>query len=344
MSVRLAETIDEMNWDGFVSRSLDSSCYHLMGWKKVVENSFGHKTFYLVSENGGREIDGVLPLVQLKSLLFGNFMVSLPFFNYGGVCSSDRSTKEVLIKEAAAIAESNGINHIELRHTVPLENGLPVKSSKVAMKLTLPENVSCLWRTFPAKLRSQIKRPEREGMRTKWGKKEELESFYRVFSINMRDLGTPVYSKAFFRNIMGYFPETSWICTVYDKQDRAVASGFLVGFRDTLEIPWASSLREYNRQSPNMLLYWNCLKVACEKGFRVFDFGRSTPGEGTYKFKEQWGAKPVPLHWYYWLRNGSPLPELNPKNPKYQLAIKVWKSLPLGFTKLIGPHIVKYLP
>jgi hypothetical protein len=123
-----------------------------------------------------------------------------------------------------------------------------------------------------------------------------------------------------------------------------VASGFLIGFKETLEIPWASSLREYNAQSPNMLLYWTALRFACERGFKTFDFGRSTPGGGTYRFKEQWGAKPVPLYWYYWMRNGGALPELNPNNPKYRSAIALWKHLPVGLTKVLGPFIVRNLP
>ena len=123
-----------------------------------------------------------------------------------------------------------------------------------------------------------------------------------------------------------------------------VASGFLVAFKDRLEVPWASSLREYNSYSPNMMLYWNILKFVCEKAFKLFDFGRSTIGEGTYKFKEQWGSKPLQLYWHYWLKKGSTMPELNPKNPKYQAAIRIWKRLPVSLTKIIGPSIVKNLP
>ncbi len=160
----------------------------------------------------------------------------------------------------------------------------------------------------------------------------------------MRDLGTPVYPKKFFNNILKEFPETTWICTIYTKDEQPVASGVLVGFKEMLEIPWASSLRNYNNYSPNMLLYWGVLKFACEKGYKVFDFGRSTPNEGTYKFKEQWGAKPLQLYWHYWLKNGGHLPELNPKNPKYQIAIKIWQTLPVGLTRLIGPAIVKNIP
>ncbi len=324
--------------------SEEASCYHLIDWKSVIEKTFQHKTYYLLSEDLQGRINGILPLVQLKSLLFGNYGVSLPFFNYGGVCADDSTIRDKLLNEAANIARSQKMKHVELRHVRNSENGLAVKTSKVSMRLTLPNSSESLWNSFPSKLRSQVKRPTKEGMHTKVGKQEKLNSFYSVFSVNMRDLGTPVYSRTFFQNILAAFPNNTWIATVYAKDHLPVASGFILGFKDTLEIPWASSLRDHNKYSPNNLLYWSVLEFACNEGYKVFDFGRSTPDEGTYKFKEQWGAKPTQLYWHYWMRNGGSLPELNPHNPKYKLAIKFWQKLPLSLTKLIGPSIVKNLP
>jgi FemAB-related protein (PEP-CTERM system-associated) len=342
--IRLYREEDKEWWNKYVMETGTSTCYHLIGWKDVIERSFGHKTYYLLAEDRGNKIKGILPLVHLKSILFGSFMVSLPYFNYGGICADNDEISNQLLKEAIYIAERENVEHIELRHIHHIDNGLPVKTAKVSMKLELPESAEDLWDSFPSKLRSQIRRPTKEGMYSRLGKEDELHSFYTIFSINMRDLGTPVYSKEFFKNILEEFPETTWICTVYTKKGQPVASGFLVGFKERLEIPWASSIKSYNRYSPNMLLYWSSLKFACEKGYRIFDFGRSNPGEGTYKFKKQWGAKPVQLYWHYWLRNNGTLPELNPKNPKYQIAIKIWQKLPVGLTKLIGPMIVRNLP
>jgi FemAB-related protein (PEP-CTERM system-associated) len=172
---------------------------------------------------------------------------------------------------------------------------------------------------------------------------EELDNFYKVYSINMRDLGTPVYPRQFFRNILDHFPENSWICTV-SIGTTPVASGFLLGFKEKLEIPWASSIREYNRLGPNMLLYWSCLEFACIHGFHVFDFGRSTVGEGTHRFKEQWGAVQHPMFWHYWMAEEGDMPEINPSNPKYRLAIGMWKKLPVSLTNLLGPRIVRNIP
>jgi len=343
MNVRLATTSDLPMIDRFVRDSDASSLYHDYRWTDVVEGSFGHKGYYLVCEDTEGRIIGSLPMVHMKSLLFGNFLVSMPYFNYGGVCSPVPSAREALVAEAVRTAESLGASHIEFRQELPMENGFPVKTSKVSMRLPLPESDTELWKALPSKLRSQVRKPQKEGMTVRISRQDELDHFYRVFTINMRDLGTPVYPIGFFRNILDRFPEQSWICTV-SAGKTAVASGFLIGFKERMEIPWASSLREYNRLGPNMLMYWSCLEFACRGGFRSFDFGRSTAGGGTYRFKEQWGALPHPLYWHYWMNGGKPLPELNPGNPKFRLAIALWKRLPLTVTRSLGPLIVKNLP
>lgn len=343
MNIRLYKNEDRRKWNNYVEKSNLSTFYHNIAWKDVIEKSFGHKTYYLLSENNHGVIVGISPLVYLNSLLFGSYIVSMPYFNYGGICADNDIIYDQLLKESIQIAVRKNVKHIEFRDTKHFNIKLPVKTSKVSMRLELPSSSEKLWKSFPCKLRSQIRRPQKEGMYVKVGREDELDSFYNVFSINMRDLGTPVYPKRFFRNILEYFSKTVWICTVY-KAEEPVASGFLAGFKETLEIPWASSVGKYNRYSPNMILYWSSMEFACKNGYSVFDFGRSTPGEGTYNFKKQWGARPVQLYWHYWLKNGIPLPELNPKNPKYQTAIKIWKKLPVSLTKLIGPYIVKNLP
>lgn len=343
MRVRFYRDEDRENWDAFVKRSTSSTVYHLSGWKRIIEDCFGHRTHYLMSENDEQQIDGILPLVHLKSILFGSFMVSMPYFTYGGICSSRPEVGRRLRDEAIAAAQREQAEHVEWRETRLFDTGLAMKTSKVSMRLPLPPDADELWRSFPSKLRSQIRKPQNEGMSARIGRLDELDAFYRVFSINMRDLGTPVYPKRFFQAVLHGFPDTTWICSVY-KDDEPVASGFLVGFKETLEIPWASSLRAYNPLSPNMLLYWGAMQFACDRGFRLFDFGRSTRGSGTYKFKEQWGAEPVPLYWYYWTRDSGTLPELNPTNPRYRAAIAIWKRLPVGLTTLLGPAIVRNLP
>jgi FemAB-related protein (PEP-CTERM system-associated) len=343
VSIASNESLDLKSWESFAETAPNASLYHLYGWKDVIERTFGHPTFYLAAVGTGRRVAGVLPLVQLKSRLFGNLLVSLPYFNYGGICADSDEVRDTLFQEAIGLARQEGASSIELRHEDAWRRELPTKTHKVSMRLELPASTEDLWKALGAKLRNQVQKPRREGAKTAFGREEELDSFYEVFAANMRDLGTPVYPKEFFRNILRQFPERTWIGTVY-LGDTPVASGFLAGFRDRLEIPWASSLRAFNSLSPNMLLYWSCLEFAIEHSYTSFDFGRSTPGESTYRFKEQWGARPHPLFWHYWIPNGAQIPEVNPKNPKYRAAIAAWQRMPLPLTRWLGPHIVKYIP
>jgi serine/alanine adding enzyme len=334
---------DDTGWDRHVLANVSSRNCHLTAWKRIVERAFGHQTYYLVSEDVDGQIDGVLPMARLRSWLFGDFMVSLPFLNYGGPCASDEGTAKRLVEAGTTLASSLGVRHLEIRTERPTDYGLTVRSAKVSMRISLPDTADDLWRQFPAKLRSQVNRAQREGMNVRIGGAEELDAFYSVFAVNMRDLGTPVYGKQFFAEILAEFAGDARICCIY-LGAIPVAAGFLLAFRDTLEIPWASALRAFNRLSPNMLLYWSVLKYGCEQHYRVFDFGRSSPDSGPYRFKAQWGAQPVPLYWHYWLRPGVALPDLSPRNPRMQAAIRVWQRLPIGITRLLGPRIVKNLP
>ena len=343
MSIRLADTRDNEKIDDFVKNNRTSNLYHDYRWGRIIEKCFGHRCHFLLSEDSGGAIDGVLPLVHMKSWSFGNFIVSMPYFNYGGVCANDEPARRKLVEAAVRMAKDLKVHHVEFRQEDSLRCGFPEKTSKVSMRLALPGSPDELWNSFPSKLRSQIKVPRKAGMVSRIGRLEELDSFYAVFSRNMRYLGTPVYPKQFFRNILDEFPENTWIGSVY-MGNTPVAAGFLAGFKDRLEIPWASSLRDHNRLSPNMLLYWSCLEFACEKGYATFDFGRSTKEESTYKFKQQWGARPSPMVWSYWVREEGSIPDITPRNRKYQLAIGIWKRLPVPVTQMLGPRIIKNIP
>jgi serine/alanine adding enzyme len=343
MSIKLAEEQDYNNLNKYILNMDLSNLYHDSRWGTIIEDTFCHKYYMLLSEDTDGSINGIFPFVHMKSFSFGNFIVSMPYFNYGGICANDDFVREHLIAEAVRIAKELNAHHIEFRQEHSFHNGFPEKTSKVSMRLDLPGASEDLWKSFPSKLRSQIKVPQKAGMISRIGRMEEVESFYEVFSNNMRYLGTPVYPKRFFVNILDKFPESTWICSVY-MGNTPVASGFLAGYKNRMEIPWASSLRIYNRLSPNMLLYWSSLRFACEKGFRTFDFGRSTQGESTYRFKGQWGAAPTPMVWSYWVRDEGKIPDITPRNRKYQLAIEIWKKLPIPVTQFLGPRIIKNIP
>jgi len=340
--VKVLKQCDEEKWDDYARRS-HSNIYMNTKWRHLVKEIFGHDSYYLFAENEQEEFVGILPLIQLKSLLFGNFLVSMPYFNYGGVIGETSAIEQKLIEEADRLKTSLGCSHVELREIKKRESNTPVKVHKVTMLLQLPDDPEVLWKSIGAKRRAQVKRPLREGVEFLYGGKELIDEFYGVFSVNMRDLGTPVYSKEFFRAIFEYFPENASIGIV-QLHGKAVGCGFLIGYEDRLEIPWASTMRKYNRLGINMYMYWNILKTAIEKKYKIFDFGRSSKDAGTLKFKKQWGGEESQLYWYYLLSESDSLPEINPNNPKYLLAINIWQKLPLFLTKMIGPSIVKNLP
>ncbi len=334
---------DLLAWDNYAQSSPLTSGYHQSGWRRIIEEAFGHETYYLAAQEDNGSVHGVLPLVLLASRGFGRFLVSLPFVNYGGIVANAPESYRLL--EASAIEKAKALDatHIELRHESLMKTAWVSTERKVSMRLSLPNSYELLLKGFPSKLRSQVRRAQKEGMTVRVGGSECLGEFYAVFSRCMRDLGTPVYAKEFFAKILEVFPKEAHICIV-SHGDVPVAAGFLYGFRSTMEIPWAASDKRFNRLAPNMLLYGTVLEYACQQGFQVFDFGRSSPDSGTYRFKEQWGAQPHQLYWYYWMGDGRQVPQLNPQNPKYALAIRVWQKLPLAVANLLGPHIVKHLP
>ena len=340
--LEITTTASERAWDRFVHMHPDASGYHTWKWRRVFEEAFGHDTVYLSAHQDG-EIVGVLPLVVFRSPLFGRFGVSLPFVNYGGVCARDVAVARALAEAAVRIAAERRLSHIELRHTTRQRPDLPARQHKVGMYLALERDAGRAWEGLDRKVRNQVRKAEKSGCTAEDGGAELLGDFYRVFAHNMRDLGTPVYGRRFFDEVLRAFPGDTRVFVVRVAGE-PVAASITVGWRDRLEVPWASSLREYRSQCPNNLLYWRIIEHATESGCRSLDFGRSTPNEGTYHFKAQWGARPEPLYWEYVLRGRSDLPDLSPANPKYRAAIAVWTRLPLAITNFVGPYIVKSIP
>lgn len=340
------ERVDETSagaWNAFVERAAHASVYHRYEWRRIIADVFGHESCYFAARDSRGEIRGVLPTIRLRSRLFGDFLVSMPYFNYGGALADRDDTADALIEAAATRGQELGVGHLELRHRANLKPAWPVRTDKVAMYLRVPENPDALGRQLGSKLRSQIKRPQKEGATGVQGGRELLDEFYAVFSRNMRDLGTPVYSKRWFAAILEALPDRTRVFIVRHG-GKPVAAAILVGDRGYLEIPWASSLREFNSVGVNMLLYWNVLEYACAQRYEVFDFGRSTLDSGTFKFKSQWGAQPHQLYWHYWIRGGGEPPVMNPSNPKYRLAVAAWRRLPLMVANRLGPLLVRNLP
>jgi FemAB-related protein (PEP-CTERM system-associated) len=362
MKVRMLGKGEEKVWDAYVLKHTKSTLCHLSGWRRVIEDTYGHKSYYLMAEsaecNSETKIAGILPLIYIKSLLFGNSLVSMPFLNYGGLLADDEKTEILLLEEARRLGRDLRINSIELRQIQPISwmNGKGAEAAlgveipepmthKVRMVLNLPESSAMLFDSFKSKLRSQIRKPQKEGLVAVIGGAELLDEYYHVFAVNMRDLGSPVHSKKLFENILKEFGVNAKLGIV-KYNSNATAAGLVFCFRDTVEIIWASALREYNHLSPNMLLYWSLLEYVTGAGYRYFDFGRSTPEEGTYRFKEQWGAKPVWLHWYEVNTEGNAgdMKNVDRKSQLRQKGEKIWQKIPICFANMIGPAIRRQIP
>ncbi len=337
----ITEDVQQAEWNEYVDAHPMSSAYHDFKWKTVIEESFNHTCKYLAARSNNK-IVGIFPLVAFKHPIFGTFAISMPYLNYGGPLTNHPEITSVLIDYAQKLQQDFNWEHIELRTTCN-SFSYPSESRKASMILTLPPTMDQLEDELGAKVRAQYKLADKHSPAIFFGKEELLDDYYRVFSKNMRDLGTPVYSKDFFRNILKLFPDQATIVVAKIK-GKAMGTAFLFSYKDMLEIPWASTLKKANSYNLNMWMYKNILAFAIDSKHDYFDFGRSTLNAGTYKFKKQWGAQPLQHYWYYLLEEGEELPQINPDNPKFKLAITIWKRLPVFLTNLIGPSIVKHIP
>ncbi|MCP9452160.1 MAG: FemAB family PEP-CTERM system-associated protein [Nitrospira sp.] len=329
-------------WDEYVSRHEQGSFYHLFGWKRINESVFGHQTFYLAAMEDG-QIKGVFPLVYLKTRLFGKILCSLPFVNYGGPCTDDPSIDRLLIEEARSIVHQHGIKYLEIRGTRKVGGDLPTSEHKVSVTILLDPNPDTLWNAFKTGHRNNIRRAYKRGLTVRSGGVELLETFYEILSISWLNLGTPLYQKDYFAQVLHTFP-TAIKIFVLDHQGVPVSAAFNGHFRGVVEGMWLGALPKAREVEASYVLYWEMIKDACERGYHLYHLGRSTVDSGGEAFKKKWNAFSTQLYWQYVMRNGGPIPQLNVANPKFQLAINVWRRLPLPVTKVIGPLVAKGIP
>ncbi len=327
--------LEKWRYDGFHLRT---------EWADVFSASLHHQPWFLWVERSG-VIQGVLPLMYISGPLFGKFLVSQPYLNSGGILADSPEAERLLLQRAVALADALDVKHLELRHERFIKNDLlnATSTEKVHMRLVLPGTVDELWNGLKSKLRSQIRKPLNDTeLQVHFGHLDRLDEFYAIFCRNMRDLGTPPFSRSLFKCMLKEFGQNAEICSV-TYQGRPVASGFLLHGPGVTLIPSASALREYNHTSSNMLMYWHVLKRSVERGQTAFDFGRSTRESGTWKFKQQWGAEEIPAIWQYYSRRGT-VSDARPSGGKYDRIIRIWQKLPVWLTQLIGPSIVRGIP
>jgi FemAB-related protein (PEP-CTERM system-associated) len=365
ITIRHASSKDQKFWDAYVNNHEQHTPYHLFAWKDAVKEAYQHTSCYLIAEqtlDDRKQIVGVLPLIVFLKPLSKPSLCALPFCDIGGVLANTNDIAKQLIAESKNTAKNLQAKFIEIRTSVVdvqqdkealSANNLdeiPDKAKKVSMLMTLPEDSALLFSSFKTKLRSQIRKAEKNGLHYKIGsEKIMLDDFYHVFSHNMRALGSPVHSKQWFDSLLQHYKNNMVISIVY-KDNMPVGAGIVLIAGNKAAIPWASTKAEYNRLSPNMMLYWSLLKHLSDNGITQFDFGRSSFGEGTYKFKKQWGAEPVALDWQVInlknnIKDNEQEAEINDAgvNNLRSIVERIWRKLPIKMTVVIGPRIRKYI-
>ena len=334
-------TTPAAEWDAFVRQAAGGTACHWAGWQRVLETVFGHECHYLAAREPGGPLRGVLPLVRVRSVLFGHYLVSMPYLNYGGPLGDDAAVR-ALAGRAVEMAEADRVKRLELRSRVPLPLDLEPSHRKITVVLDLAGDADAVFKGFDAKLRSQIRRPKKEGVETRFGR-DQVAPFHRVFAQHMRDLGTPVMPRAYFEAIADTFGDAAWFgCAWLGGEPVACGAGFHWGAE--VEITWASALRAHSRIAPNMALYWAFIERAVGQGVRVFNFGRCTPGSTTHRFKRQWGARDEPLWWYGTSRGQADAATPSPTDGAYAWGPRLWRHLPERVATALGPRIVRGIP
>jgi len=333
---------DLLAWDEFVLGHEDSTFFHRSGWGTVVKQAYGHEPHYLAALQNGRVI-GVLPLGLSTSLLAGRRLISAPLADYAGICCSSQESAELLITATSSLATDLRVRFVEFRHLGWSLPDLPTDTSRATLILELDESSEKLWKRLKGKVRNQVRKAQKSGLDFRVGGLADVAVFYDVYAENTRDLGSPMHGRRFFDILFDVFPDQVAVFSVWEQADIAGAAIGCV-HRDTLEIPWAASLRRYFRSCPNNLLYWGAMEYAIERGCRRLNFGRSRVGSGPYKFKEQWGAEPLQLYYQYVvLRGKAPVGEKR-ESRAYRLFSRVWPKVPMPVAKRLGPMIFRQLP
>ena len=339
LAVRPMMRADREAWDAFVQDCSGATFFHRAGWKEVIDRAFGHRTHFLLAEAGGR-IEGVLPLAEVKSVLFGHSLSSLPFCVYGGVAAATDRARQALDAAAVALAERLRVDHLEYRSQAASHAQWQTKDLYVTFRRAIDPDPDKNMNAIPRKQRAMVRKGIKAGLKAQID--ESSERFFAAYSDSVHRLGTPVFSRRYFRILREVFTADSEILTV-THGDTLVASVLSFFFRDQVLPYYGGGTRLAREVAGNDFMYWEVMRRACERGVRVFDYGRSKRGTGSFDFKKNWGFEPEPLVYEYRLVKGRAVPDHNPLNPKYQAFIAIWQRLPLPVANAIGPYVVKSL-
>jgi len=332
---------ESIEWDAFVRSTPGGSPFHLVAWKQAVEASFGHRPHYVMAI-GAHGIEGVLPLFEVRGLLGGRGLISVPYGVYGGICARSAESRQLLLDHAGQLAREVGASYVELRHRAGQELDLPTKSLYVtfARPITADEEENLM--AIPRKQRRMTRQGAKHGLRGEFGM-QHLEAFYEVYAHSVHALGSPVFPRRLFTAIAQEFGKECELLTIW--KDGRVLAGVLTLLYEDQALPYyGGALREAFPYAINDFMYWELMCHVAHAGYRVFDFGRSREGTGPYNFKRHWGFEPQPLPYQYLLLNGATIPNVSPANPKMRLAVEAWKRAPFALTRRLGPALTRYLP
>ena len=332
---------DSSEWDAFVRASGRGSPFHLLAWKRVVQDAFGHQPHYLMAVRGGG-IEGVLPLFQVRGLLGGRALISVPYAVYGGICAEAPAAKEALLAAATERARRVGARYVELRHRAGQEMALPTKSLYVTFARPISASEEENLEAIPRKQRRMTRQGAKHGLRSEIGH-QHLDAFYEIYAASVHNLGSPVFPRRLFHALVAEFGKECELLTIWRNDE--MLSGVLTLLYEDQALPYyGGARREALPYAINDFMYWELMCHVAGAGYRVFDFGRSREGTGPYNFKRHWGFEPQPLPYQYALLDGATMPNMSPSNPKMRLAVEAWKRLPLSLTKRAGPLLTRFLP
>jgi FemAB-related protein (PEP-CTERM system-associated) len=327
-------------WDAFVASHPAGTFFHRAAWADVIEKAFGHTCLYILAERDG-VIVGVLPLVHMKTHLFGNTLVSTPFCVYGGPLASDPETASALAAHAEALRRQTGASAVEFRHRDPVDSTWLMRSDLyVTFRKPISASDEANLKAIPRKQRAMVRKGLQQGLVSVAD--QDADTLHRIYAESVRNLGTPVFARRYFRILLSVFRDCTDVVTVTDS-GIPVASVLNFYFRDEVLPYYGGGTLAARRVAGNDFMYWEVMRRAAARGCRLFDFGRSKVGTGAFAFKHNWGFEPAPLHYRFSLAAGATIPDHNPLNPKYRLFIAAWKRLPLPVANLVGPPIVRGL-
>ncbi len=339
-TIKLLSTEQLKTWDAYVKSHSDGTFFHLSGWKNVIEKSFGHPCYYLVAWQN-ETIVGAVPLVEVKSKLFGHALVSTPFCVYGGILANDETIRAALEQKACSLAEELQVDYLELRYKSEQPSSLLLKQAHSTFGCELPETDEQILAQVKKKQRAVIRHSIKNELNAEID--SNIETFYSLLSQSYRNLGTPIFSKQYFENLVSEFGGALDILVVKDSQGKPSTAVMNFYFQEQVLPYYGGGDADSRFIKSADFMYYQVMCNARKKGFTWFDFGRSKNDSGPFKYKKNWGMTPQPLYYYYHLVKADELPNLSPNNPKYKLFIQMWQKLPLKVSQLIGPFLSKYL-